>query len=83
MVSRHGRTLGGCRWRGARRGQRCVPLHGNPPLMVPGVGRPVLRGVAVAVMLRIASRGAWSVAGTAGRREKAGGRVCGSPADSI
>ena len=29
LEARHGRTLGGCRWRDARRGQRLVPLHGN------------------------------------------------------
>ena len=39
LEARHGRTLGGCRWRDAGRGQRLAPLHGNPPLMVPGVGR--------------------------------------------
>ena len=30
-VARHGWRLGGCRRLGARRGQRLVPLHGNPP----------------------------------------------------
>ena len=29
LEARHGRTLGGCRWRDAGRGQRLAPLHRN------------------------------------------------------
>ncbi len=43
-VARHGRTLGGCRWLGARRGQRLVPLHGNFPPIVPRAARVGPRG---------------------------------------
>ena len=74
-MARHGRTLGGCRRRDARRGTRLVPLHGNSPLEVPGRDRLVPVGIAVAVM----PCGAWDFLsggrGSAGEREKTGGRV--------
>ena len=43
-AARHGRTLGGYRGSGAGRGQRLVPLHGNPPPEFPRAGQAGFRG---------------------------------------